>query len=55
MLVKIILVFLAAMVLIGMIGKAMFPGTVRRLTGVRRCARCGKPQIGSAPCKCKKG
>jgi len=55
MLIKIGLLFLGAMVLIGMIGKVMFPGTMRRMSLVRRCPGCGKPQIGSGRCSCGKG
>jgi hypothetical protein len=59
MLVKIILVFLLGMVLIGMIGKALFPGA---LSGAMRrkavkppvCAKCGRYVIGKT-CDCKKG
>jgi hypothetical protein len=59
MLLKIILIFLLGMVLIGMIGKALFPGA---LTGVLRrkrgkppvCAKCGRYVIGKT-CDCKKG
>lgn len=55
MLVKIILVFLLAMVLLGMIGKLLFPGAARRLTRRRAasCPSCGRPLIGRAPCPCK--
>ena len=59
MLLKIILIFLLGMVLIGMIGKALFPG---KLTAVMRqkmakppvCAKCGRYVIGKT-CACKKG
>lgn len=59
MLLKIILVFLLGMVLIGMVGKALFPGA---LTGALRrkglkppvCGRCGRYVIGKS-CACKKG
>ena len=56
MLVKIIIVFLLAMVLVGMIGKALFPGMGPRLS--RRspglCKSCGRHIIGKT-CDCKKG
>lgn len=62
MLVKIILVFLLAMALVGMIGKALFPGKMGRITRARRvalkspvCPKCGRYIIGSAGCKCGKG
>ncbi|MCF8484195.1 MAG: hypothetical protein K9G71_03215 [Rhodobacteraceae bacterium] len=59
MLFKTILVFLLGMVLIGMVGKALFPGA---LTGAMRrkvlkppvCGRCGRYVIGKT-CACKKG
>ena len=59
MLVKIVLLFLAAMALVAMIGNLMFPGAARRmvrrqLPGAKMCPRCGKPQIGRAPCSCRK-
>lgn len=56
MLVKIILVFLLAMALIGMIGKLLFPDAAARLTrrrAARPCPRCGMPQIGKSGCSCK--
>lgn len=54
MLVKIILVFLLAMVLLGMLGKLLFPGRGPRLTGrrVTTCPDCGRPRIGKGPCLC---
>lgn len=54
-LVKIIIVFLLAMVLVGMIGKVMFPGAMPRV--LRRapvCKACGRHIIGKS-CDCKKG
>ena len=58
MLFKIILIFLLAMILLGMIGKALFPDAFSR--GLRRSARrapvcrsCGRYMIGSN-CDCKK-
>ncbi|MCU0815279.1 MAG: hypothetical protein MUF74_02000 [Cypionkella sp.] len=60
MLLKTILVFLLAMVLLGMIGKALFPGAMSR--GMKRitrrnpvCKACGRYVIGKT-CDCgKKG
>jgi hypothetical protein len=52
MLVKVIVIFLAAMALIGMIGKVLFPNAVPRLAQ-RRCRTCGKPRIGRADCDCR--
>lgn len=58
MLFKIILIFLLAMILLGMIGKALFPDAMSR--AVRRasgrapvCRDCGRYLIGSK-CDCKK-
>ena len=57
MLWKIIIVFLCAMVLVGMIGKVLFPDA-RMLRGRQAksatCKNCGKPLIGRAPCDCRK-
>jgi hypothetical protein len=61
MLFKIILVFLLAMALIGMVGKALFPGTMGKITQIRRksikapvCKTCGRYVIGSSNCDCGK-
>jgi hypothetical protein len=61
MLVKIILVFLLAMALVGMIGKAFFPGKMGRITQLRRrrlkppvCPKCGRYIVGKSGCDCKK-
>lgn len=51
MLVKAVLLFLLAMLLIGFIGKALFPGAAPRLAS--RCRRCGRPRIGRGPCTCE--
>lgn len=61
-LVKIMIVFLLAMVGIAMVGNLLFPGALtrqvkRRLTARRTgaCSRCGRPMIGKS-CACgKKG
>lgn len=50
MMLKAVIVFLLVMVLIGMIGKALFKKQ-KSLT----CAHCGRYQIGAATCDCKKG
>jgi hypothetical protein len=56
MLLKTILVFLGVMVLVAMVGKALFPGAIGRITARRgkpaTCPRCGRPQIGRAGCDC---
>jgi hypothetical protein len=58
MLVKVVLLFLLAMVLVAMVGRALFPGALRR--GPSRlppakpatCPRCGSFLIGAGPCTC---
>jgi hypothetical protein len=59
MLVKTMLLFLLGMVLIAMIGRALFPGAVRRLVHRRSaalqpgaCPHCGAYIIGKGPCAC---
>lgn len=56
MLVKVILLFLLAMALIGMIGKVLFPDAtsrlMRRKKAVSACRSCGKPLIGKGNCTC---
>lgn len=61
MLFKIILVFLLAMVLVGMVGKVLFPTRLDRLTRLRRkslrppvCPRCGRYMVGKSGCDCRK-
>lgn len=61
MLFKIIIVFLLAMVLVGMVGKVLFPGKLDRLTQIRRralkapvCPSCGRYMIGRTGCDCGK-
>ena len=63
MLVKIFILFLGGMALIGLIGKWLFPGAIRRavtkrvsLTKPSRCGQCGRYLIGQGGCDCgKKG
>jgi hypothetical protein len=57
MLFKIILVFLLAMGLVGMIGKALFPGVLARrgkklspLAAKVICPKCGRYKIGKKGC-----
>jgi hypothetical protein len=54
MLVKVVTLFLLAMVLIGMVGKLLFPGASPRSTRRRGrfCPDCGRPLIGKS-CDCK--
>jgi hypothetical protein len=59
MLVKIIIIFLLAMVLVGMIGKLLFPSAMsgrKRLQDPRKppvCKHCGRYVIGTS-CDCTK-
>jgi hypothetical protein len=56
MLAKIIFVFLGLMVLIALIGRALFPSALpralRRKEVTLRCKDCGRPRIGQKPCDC---
>ncbi len=57
MLIRAAIVFLLVMVLIGMIGKALFPhGRLAQLGRRRpgRCRHCGRPLIGGG-CDCGRG
>jgi hypothetical protein len=57
MLVKIIFVFLGLMVLIALIGRALFPSALprvmRKSARVETCAKCKRPLIGNKPCDCR--
>lgn len=62
MLFKTFLVFLLGMVLIGMIGKVLFPGALQRrlpligkLAKPKTCPRCGRYIIGRGGCDCGSG
>jgi hypothetical protein len=56
MLYKIILVFLGLMVLVALIGRALFPSALPRLMRKDRkaqiCASCGRHLIGTGTCDC---
>jgi hypothetical protein len=56
MLIKVVILFLGAMVILGMIGNWLFPGAIKRKVAKRlqpaKCARCGRFRIGTAPCDC---
>ena len=56
MLFKIILIFLGAMVLIALIGRALFPGALPRVMQKRKstpvCKQCGRYLIGTRTCDC---
>jgi hypothetical protein len=56
MLFKVILVFLLAMVLVALIGRALFPSALPRALQKRKgppvCDRCGRYLIGRKTCDC---
>lgn len=56
MLFKIILVFLGLMVLVALVGRALFPSALpramRKAKGPPVCARCGRYLIGRKTCDC---
>ena len=56
MLFKVILVFLLAMVLIALVGRALFPGAMPRVMRKRAaapvCGKCGSYLIGTKTCDC---
>lgn len=56
MLLKIIIVFLGGMVLVAMIGRALFPGALpkalRRKSSPPVCGKCGRYLIGRKTCDC---
>lgn len=56
MLVKIILLFLLAMILVALIGRALFPSALpralRKQQSPKHCGKCGRPLIGKGPCDC---
>lgn len=56
MLFKVIFVFLLAMVLIALVGRAFFPSALpramRRSVGVKTCPKCKRPLVGNRPCDC---
>ena len=56
MLIKAVIIFLGVMVIIGMIGNALFPGRMPRMVAKRRkpapCVKCGRPMIGRSGCDC---
>lgn len=54
--VKIIILFLLAMVLVALFGRAFFPSALPRVMQKRanlpRCGKCGRPLIGKPTCDC---
>lgn len=56
MLVKVIILFLLAMVLVALVGRAFFPSSLPRVmqkrSGSPRCAKCGRYLIGTKTCDC---
>jgi hypothetical protein len=57
MLLKTIIVFLGAMVLIALVGRALFPTSLpkalRKRKGPPRCNTCGRYLIGQTTCDCR--
>ncbi len=51
--VKIVVLFLAAMAVLAMFGRYRFPGQKR--LAAAKCKHCGKFKIGKGPCSCQKG
>jgi hypothetical protein len=58
--VKAVILFLCVMALIGMVGRALFPGGRRvdfsaknQGKDAKFCVDCGRPRIGRGPCGCK--
>ena len=56
MLLKVMMLFLLVMVVIGMVGKLLFPDRPSRWGRARpvACPRCGRPKIGRGPCDCER-
>jgi len=60
MLLKVITIFLGAMVLVALVGRAIYPSALpkvlrrrdRKGLAAQSCRHCGKPRIGRAPCDC---
>jgi hypothetical protein len=56
MLVKVIVVFLGLMVLVALIGRALFPSALPRVLRKQRrparCGTCGRHLIGQKTCDC---
>lgn len=59
MLVKTIIVFLGLMVLVALIGRALFPsvmpGILRKGKSSGKCTKCGRHLIGQKTCDCARG
>lgn len=66
MLIKVVLVFLGAMAILGMVGNLFYPGALRRTVKGHlarhladrlpaTCQRCGRVVFGKSGCNCKKG
>lgn len=56
MLTKVAIIFLAGMVLLALVGRALFPGALRlrrdRAARPEKCSSCGSFVIGKGPCDC---
>ncbi len=51
--VKIVTLFLVAMVVLAMFGRFWLPGVGMKRIG--KCRDCGRFRIGSGPCDCRQG
>lgn len=59
MLVKVIFLFLCLMVLVALIGRALFPSALPRIMqkgrGPAKCPECGRYLMGRKTCDCRSG
>ncbi|WP_116084991.1 hypothetical protein [Tropicimonas sp. IMCC34011] len=56
MIVKIVTIFLVAMIVLAMFGRLRWPGhahrSARKPARPPKCRACGAPRIGTGPCPC---
>ena len=52
MAIKIVTLFLVAMVILAIFGRLRFPGKGRPGRKAAFCPACGRPRIGPGPCAC---
>ena len=55
MLIKIVTLFLIAMMVLAMFGRLRFPGKKKSEKRTGKCPKCGCPVIGKGPCACEAG